>query len=210
MNRKWYLRNVLAHPAAYRFFQDVIMGQVNLKQTIARDYIRCKPKQRILDIGCGPGDMVQFLPETDYIGFDSNPHYIKFAEKKFAGRGHFFCAQVERDTVRDLESFDVILASQVIHHLTDEQASELVDLAFSLLKPGGRLVTIDPCYVKGQSPVSRFLISKDRGNYVRNENGYSNIVGKVFPEVRSDIRHDILRIPYTFLTMECKKPVVES
>jgi SAM-dependent methyltransferase len=205
MTHRWRLRNILALPAAYRFFQDVVMNQRNLRQTIANDYVKHSPRLRILDIGCGPGDIIECFGDVDYVGFDSNESYIKFAKKRFGHKGKFFCAPVEKDTVREHEAFDVVLASQVIHHLSDKEARDLLELAYTLLKPGGRLISIDPCYVKEQSPIARFLISKDRGEFVRNQESYFALVKEYFSAVTAEVRHDVLRLPYTFLAMQCVK-----
>jgi len=32
---------------------------------------------RVLDIGCGPGNILKLMPDTEYVGFDLNPHYIE-------------------------------------------------------------------------------------------------------------------------------------
>jgi SAM-dependent methyltransferase len=44
---------------------------------------------RVLDIGCGPGYMVEYLRGATYFGFDINSRYIAYA-KKYGGRGSFY------------------------------------------------------------------------------------------------------------------------
>ena len=38
-------------------------------------------KIRILDIGCGSGEISRFFNDLDYIGIEVNPDYIEFARK---------------------------------------------------------------------------------------------------------------------------------
>jgi hypothetical protein len=45
-------------------------------------------------IGCGPADILDFLPAIDYIGFDANPKYIQEARKRYKDRGTFLCELV--------------------------------------------------------------------------------------------------------------------
>jgi len=65
------------------------------------------------------------------------------------------------------------------------------------------MITNDGCYVPGQSQTKRFLLSRDRGRYVRTESQYLELAREYFDEVRPNIREDVLRIPYTHLILEC-------
>jgi hypothetical protein len=49
----------------------------------------------------------------------------------------------------------------------------------------------------------RRLLDNDRGEFVRTEPEYRAIAESVFPKVRTSIRHDMFRIPYTVIVMEC-------
>ena len=92
----------------------------------------------------------------------------------------------------------------VLHHLDDHEASELFSIALSALKPGGRLITLDGVYAPRQSPIARFLLSKDRGEYVREQSAYETLAHKSFSTVKSSIIHNLTApIPYTHLIMEC-------
>ncbi len=71
------------------------------------------------------------------------------------------------------------------------------------LKPGGKLVTCDGVWADGQSPAARWLLAKDRGEYVRSEREYVGIASQVFSNIRPSVRHDLLRIPYTHLILQC-------
>jgi hypothetical protein len=97
------------------------------------------------------------------------------------------------------------MANGVMHHLNDREAVDLFKLAFAGLKKGGRMLTIDGCYTKNQHRLIRFILSKDRGKFVRNREEYVNLASKVFSGVKTELRDDMLNIPYNHLIIECTK-----
>lgn len=182
-----------------------VIGGNKISKILVETYIRPKDGDKILDIGCGPGDILDFLPSVEYWGFDLNEKYITSARKRFSNRGQFFCKKVSRDAVPGEEIFDIVMACGIFHHLTDEEAIEMFELAHTLLKPGGRFITFDGVYVPDQSYFARLILSNDRGNYVRTEEQYRPIAQKYFADIQVSIRSDLLRLPYTHIIMECKK-----
>jgi SAM-dependent methyltransferase len=156
-----------------------------------------------LDIGCGPGDVLDYLPNVDYLGLDLSPKYVESARVRFGSRGRFLCKSVEEMVIEEPASFDIVMANGVVHHLDDTSATHLYRMAHVALKPAGRFVTLDPAFAEGQSPLARILVGNDRGEFVRTSEGYAALASRVFPDVRVSVRHDLLRVPYTHAILEC-------
>jgi SAM-dependent methyltransferase len=97
----------------------------------------------------------------------------------------------------------IVVATGVVHHLDDAEAKNLFAVAKAALNPGGRLVTLDGCYEPGQSRIAKMLLDNDRGKFVRTESGYRVIATAVFPHVTCTVLHDMFRMPYTVIIMEC-------
>jgi hypothetical protein len=91
----------------------------------------------------------------------------------------------------------------VLHHLDDDEAVALFRVARDAMKPGARLVTIDGVWTDAQSQVVKYLLARDRGRFVRTEAGYLDLASRVFSNIESSIRHDLLRIPYTVVILKC-------
>lgn len=198
------VRHTLAVPFVYRSFSRLI-GSARGRDLFAREHIRAAEGQRVLDIGCGPADVLAHLPPLDYVGFDANAAYIETASKNYGDRGTFYCQRVSEESLEAHAGFDIVLAIAVLHHLDDDEGEHLFRLAHKALVPGGRLVTCDNVYIDGQSRVARFLISQDRGEHVRNEHEYVALALRVFSKVTPVVRSDLLRVPYTHLMLECVK-----
>src|SRR6478752_1907792 len=139
------LSRVLGMPRVYRCFTRAIGGSV--WQVYLNEYVKPVSPERILDIGCGPADILAYLPNADYTGIDISPEYIEAAKKRFGDRGRFLCSDVGVVTIeQERGSFSLVLATGVLHHLDDERARKLFELARLALAPNGRLITYDGCY----------------------------------------------------------------
>ena len=128
------IRSVLALPQAYQLFFNVI-GAPERSRILVREYIRPKPGDRILEIGCGPGTIVPYLPATEYVGFDASPEYIEQARKLFPA-AKFVCDRVSQFTLPPGEPFDIVLALGILHHLDNEEALQLFRIAHGALNTG--------------------------------------------------------------------------
>lgn len=198
------IRAVLSYSSGYDLFQ-WLMGAKRGRAVIAGQYIRAKDGDHVLDIGCGTAEIRLFLPNVVYYGFDPSAAYIESAKDRLRGVPDCTLLQATLDeaVLGSLPKFDIVLATGVLHHLDDNEAVHLARLAKAALKEGGRLIAIDPCFVTGQSPFARFLVSRDRGQHVRDAEAYRTLMSGVFGSVVMNIRHDLARFPYTHLIMEC-------
>jgi SAM-dependent methyltransferase len=197
------LRSALSNPWIYRGFTRLVGGDRAYRIFVSQ-YAHPVAGERVLDIGCGPGHLLPYFPVVEYVGFDADPAYIESACKHYGSRGRFFCADIGAPAFREPGRFDLAVAYGVIHHLDDGLASRLFQEAHGLLRPGGRLVTCDGCWAHGQSPVARWLLARDRGHYIRTLPELVALAGPFFPNVESQVRQDLLRIPYAHCLLTCR------
>ncbi|MGH2360242.1 MAG: class I SAM-dependent methyltransferase [bacterium] len=194
--------SVLSSPGAYDAVQ-TLMGGDKGRRDLACHFIRARPGDNILDVGCGTARILDYLPaDVRYWGYDVSDRYVEAARSRYGHRAQLVSHPLTEAELLRLPQFNIVLAIGLLHHLDDAEAGSFIRLARSALGPGGRLITIDPCFEPGQSLLARALISCDRGQYVRRAAAYETLARPFFAAIRGTLRHRRW-VPYTHWIMEC-------
>ena len=184
--------------SVYAKLMNFLLGG-NTYTTLVKEYIQPTNGCTVLDVGCGPAAILDFLPNVKYIGLDHNPKYIASATKKFGAKGAFICAGVDQLNDHGLQTFDRIIILGVMHHLDDQQLTQLMTSLRNRLNSEGVLITFDGAYEDKQNFIAKALARNDRGKFVRTKDQYLEFVSLTFNVERADLHHDLLRVPYTHL-----------
>jgi len=96
---------------------------------------------RVLDLGCGAGHMLavfQRVGYTDFVGVDNSAEQVEIARRLFSNvvQADVF-EYLKRDNIGE---FDLIMAFDVIEHLTRDEAIQFLQLIHQHLKPDGSLI----------------------------------------------------------------------
>ena len=113
-----------------------------------RERLGLRPGERVLDVGCGPGDVLVALssdvgPSGTAIGVDQSEAMLRVAQSRAGVAGS--AAEFRRGNAAALEfaddSFDACRAERVLQWLSDPAAA-VAELA-RVVRPGGRMVLTD-------------------------------------------------------------------
>ena len=104
--------------------------------------------ERILDLGCGNGNVTQALrqrfPEAQYHLVDASAEMLQGCRQRFAGQGAF---SYEQCFFQDLDlpaaSYDLIVACLSIHHLPGEEKRRFLQRLPRALRSGGYFLYSD-------------------------------------------------------------------
>lgn len=201
------LRDVaLSFPFVYEGFQKVV-GRFGLSRLkLYSRYLPYAPGTKVLDLGCGPGTSVRYFKPDDYIGIDIDESYIKYAQANYPNNK--FILGDFSDPYRlglDKESYDLVFAMGLFHHLDDSLAHIFMKNSFDLLKPNGKLVCIDGCHDKNQSRLAQKITLIDRGQFIRNPAEILEIAQSVGFKVHYNIEPHVYLIPYTTIILTLTK-----
>jgi ubiquinone/menaquinone biosynthesis C-methylase UbiE len=100
-----------------------------------------KPGGKVLDVGCGPAEMVQALLNLgcEFWGVDPSPKMIEICRRRFGGTRNtqFLPGEAGRLSFAD-NSFDAVLCMGVVDFL--QNVPQAVEDMLRVLKPGGTII----------------------------------------------------------------------
>jgi len=108
-----------------------------------------KSGHHVLDLGCGTATLTilikQAHPDAKVLGLDGDPKILDIARSKVSKAGlkiRLDCGMAYAPPYPD-RSFDRVVCSLVLHHLTRENKLRALTEVLRILKPGGELHVVD-------------------------------------------------------------------
>ena len=181
------------------------MSGTSFRNSIIKKNIT-KNNLKILDIGCGPAQILEHIPKCDYYGYDIDQQIYSIRQKKISIKKiiHFYCKKFNKTELKKLPKFDFIIFFGILHHLSNKEVYEILKLCKKIMKKNSNLLTEDPIFLENQNVIAKFLIKKDRGLNVRKKQEYINLLKKHFKKIKNKVTHQYF-IPYTWFTTVCSK-----
>jgi ubiquinone/menaquinone biosynthesis C-methylase UbiE len=135
--------------------------------------------ERVLDCGCGTGIFSRCFSSRGYFGIDIAPDYVERARSQFPRR-HFQVMDASCLSFPD-HSFDCVLLSGVIHHVSDQVAHRILSEIHRVLRPEGALLMWEDVPTRSMFNVVGHLVHRlDVGDFIRNENSYIQLLERHF------------------------------
>ena len=141
--RLWLDREMVYSCAYFKSDDD----SIEIAQHQKLDYIcrklRLRPGERLLDIGCGWGGLIQFAAQNygvRSVGITLSRQQVTLAQQHIAEAGLDSCCEAHLLDYRDAASlgdFDKIVSVGMVEHVGEAKLPEYFRCAFELLKPGG-------------------------------------------------------------------------
>jgi len=156
LNQKWLMP---LYDPTLRY----IMGEDGFKKRLI-EQDNPQPGERILDLGCGTGTLTIMLqrrqPAAEVVGLDGDSRVLDIAQKK-ADRIGVASIRWDKGLADELpypdESFDTVITSMMLHHLTLAEKLGAFQEVYRVLKPGGSFHIAD--FGKPHDNLMRFVAS---------------------------------------------------
>jgi SAM-dependent methyltransferase len=117
-------------------------GETDRLREVFRRFV---PEGRtILDIACGTGEHLRFLPEYDVTGIDLEPAFIRIASEKRPD-GNFLVADMQQFELKSKFDIQICLFSAIAYLLTPEAILSALGCFRAHLAPGGAIF-IEPFF----------------------------------------------------------------
>ena len=134
------------------WFFDTFLFRGKLRELRQRtaDLAHIQPGEKVLDVGCGTGTLaLEVAPRVGATGrvCGIDPGDQQIARARFKAARHNLFIEFQVGVIEHLnfpdQTFDVVLSTIMMHHLSDTLKREGLAEIARVLKPGGRLVIAD-------------------------------------------------------------------
>lgn len=176
------LRRSLDNASVYFMFRRVLSRDYRRIKRVIKEEGFIQESANYLDLACGVGDLSYLFASSGYTGVDLNVGCMAYARERFSR--DFVVADARWLPLKG-EAFHGVLTVAFFHHLSDEQAVEVITEAHRVLQAGGRFLVIDAV-----RPLSRFnligriLMRWDRGRHIRLTGQYRRLLAQRFLMIR--------------------------
>lgn len=169
------LHRVVARPWVYDLAQTLVGAKIVRRRLAARiDPLR--DARLVLDIGGGTGSIAELWSKSSrYICLDIDPLKLKgFIAKNPTGVA--LLADATRIPIA-AGTIDVVLCTNVTHHLTDPLFDRMICECARVLKPEGKLILSDAIWAPRRR-AGRLIWRYDRGSFPRTAEVLREVISK--------------------------------
>jgi 2-polyprenyl-3-methyl-5-hydroxy-6-metoxy-1,4-benzoquinol methylase len=99
--------------------------------------------KKILEVGCGMGDLVGELPNHEsFTGIDLSEEGVAIAKRRFPEANFFAASILEHDF--GTEKYDLVVSTEVLEHVPREEKLPFLERISDVLVEGGHLILTTP------------------------------------------------------------------
>ena len=185
------IHRLSTHPALWNLFRRVlendfrgekaVIGRELLALTRRAPLAAAVRRPQILDLGCGTGELAPVFLRAGYAyaGIDVEPPRIAYAQRTYP-QGQFMVMDAGALGWPDA-TFDHILVTGVLHHLSDGAVTGILSEMRRVLRTGGRALVMEDIAVGFKLNLLGALVHlADEGSFIRQPDQYAALFAPHF------------------------------
>jgi 2-polyprenyl-3-methyl-5-hydroxy-6-metoxy-1,4-benzoquinol methylase len=182
-----------SHPKLWLLFQK-FFGATHDKQRLAMSFLA--NHLTVLEIGCSLGVVSAAFSKKhgiEYLGIDIDEQAIAYAKKRFSANLHMnFSAKSLESLVNSGQQFDYVLFANILHHVDDKMALQLLTQAARAVAEGGVIVLMEPDILHAEDGLLiKTLYALERGEYRRSLSHLISLAREAGINLSEAATHDI-------------------
>lgn len=179
------LLNWLAdNPVLSNILRRLVENNFIAEKRLVREYLLTAPglrngQARVLDMGCGTGELAHLIPAPNYVGMDIFWQHLRHAVRRHTDRAF---AQVDgRAMAFPAAAFDAVLVGGVFHHMDEATVDGTLKELQRVLKLDGRMLVLEdiPTRAWWNLP-GRLIHAADMGAFIRPPAAYAALIERYF------------------------------
>ena len=168
------LDRLAENPRSFTWLRKIVEADFHAVRRIVRRDLDLARHGRILDLGCGTGELAPLFRNHEYLGLDLSRRYISYARNRFSDM-RFGVSDAAQLPLRRA-SHDRVLIFGVLHHMDDSLARRVLIEVARVLRPGGLFLLLeDRREVATWNLLGRLIHSLDAGDNIRDREGYLSL-----------------------------------
>jgi ubiquinone/menaquinone biosynthesis C-methylase UbiE len=187
----------------YDPLQRWVMREDQFKRHLIRQ-AQIEPGHRVLDLGCGTATLTILIKRThplaEVVGLDGDPRILAIARAKAAKAG--VAIALDHGMAFEMpypdNTFDRVLSSLVVHHLTTQNKQLALREVYRILRPSGELHVVD--FGRPHTAWAR-LISRTLQRFEEVEDNLKGLLPEMFRQAGLDQVAETARYATVFGTL---------
>ncbi len=181
------IHRLSTHPGLWNLFRRVLEANFHEEKRVIRRELFTPARRitgrrpQVLDLGCGTGELASVFLEAgyDYAGIDVEAERIAHAQRAYP-QGHFAVMDATGLSWPDA-TFDHILVTGVLHHLSDDVVDRILREMRRVLRPGGQALVMEDTAVGFKLNLLGALVHlADEGSFIRRDDQYATLFQRHF------------------------------
>lgn len=170
---------IASKPFLFHIFRYLVEGGFKTIKREINNTLKISNTERVLDLGCGIGELYEIFSRSNYSGIDIEPEYIRYATEQY-GNALFTCQDAKNTNFSDNE-FDQIIVFGVFHHLSDADCEGVFKEMNRITKEDAVILIIEDTDPEIKydffGNALRFL---DKGDYIRTHEEWKSLLSRDF------------------------------